>query len=698
MSVRLVVVMSGLFFLLGAGNASAGTIAFDPFFVGTGGYTNNAVFKDQGPTNATIVGFTGKWVGTTSLAESTTNTVDAPLVLESGGSCRFTGHADVTERTVYRDFTEVPCSHGDTNYWSVIISLNGQDSNDDAYVTWRNVASGFMCIDLGIKNGRLVAGLRTGDSRAVSLDLGSYISGKAYHLVARAIISRGNPLDPATEDTTAWVNPTYSDIRSGNNAVVHHINTSFISPTYDHDRVEISTLEIGSRVAYFDEILYTTDIDDLNLSIQKLQSATFDPMPRPDAGGSYDHKITHDFDLDSITLEAGRYTDLEGPTNAWVTGNAVNGTEPANGETVTADEALTGLHVNAAGNITTAEVAFATTVTSDFPGGFFVIESNGDDEGIVVRPLDADGNPIDDWSLTLSGSAPWSGNLTGEENITALDVRFNTGNAKINGLAFTLGDFTGGNGVLTNVKGLQFVDSSSTFDPIMVGIYSGSAAEPLVSGSTSSPMTAATFNRSFPDNPITNDFAITGISTASRDWNSVEGTATANIHVYSDSLIVYPINGIAPANKDAALEGPAVNGVLNTGYYVEFMFANPVEDLNDRIFIIDDITFDNNRNYIKVRPLDADRFPISTHSLELGPGDWGSSLTPYTITYNAWGGSNTGRSIAGVTFGISDFAGGTAPVENVWGIRVESSYFDREKIDMMMVGRTKAGGTLILIH
>jgi len=136
-----------------------------------------------------------------------------------------------------------------------------------------------------------------------------------------------------------------------------------------------------------------------------------------------------------------------------------------------------------------------------------------------------------------------------------------------------------------------------------------------------------------------------------------------------------------------------MNGVLATGYYLEFMFSSPVEDPSDRIFIIEDITFD--KDPITVRPLDANRFPISTHSIEIGSGDWGASLTPNTMTYNAFGGTQTGRSVGGVTFGISDFAGGTGTVNKVWGVRIEDP---DGTVDVMMVGRTRAAGTLILIN
>jgi len=162
------------------------------------------------------------------------------------------------------------------------------------------------------------------------------------------------------------------------------------------------------------------------------------------AGGVLNLKlITHDFAIDSITLANGRYADLEGPASAWVTDGYV--AKPANGQTVSANEALLGLGVNFAGNISTAEVAFATTVTNGFPGGFFMVEVNGDDYDFVIRPLDENRNPIGNWSLTVSSATPWSGNLTGDGKM-ALDVQYDIGAGKINGLAFTLGDFAGGTG------------------------------------------------------------------------------------------------------------------------------------------------------------------------------------------------------------------------------------------------------------
>lgn len=147
----------------------SGTISFDPFPLGAGAYTNNVDLILQGPTNSPVAGFTNSWIGGTTLAEASSAKPDAPCALESGGSCRFSGYNDTMKRTVYRDFIQRACSHGDTNYWSVIVSLDGQDGDDTAYVTWRDTAAGatYMAIDLGIKNGRLFARLR----EQIQLDL-----------------------------------------------------------------------------------------------------------------------------------------------------------------------------------------------------------------------------------------------------------------------------------------------------------------------------------------------------------------------------------------------------------------------------------------------------------------------------------------------------------------------------------------------
>ncbi|HNX34644.1 MAG TPA: hypothetical protein PKM57_08445 [Kiritimatiellia bacterium] len=673
--------------LLGASQGQCGAIAFDPFPIGAGAYTNNVDLNVQGPTNTPVAGFTNVWIGATSLAESSTTPADAPCALESGGSCRFAGNADTMMRTVYRDFIQRPCAHGDTNYWSVIVSLDGQDADDTAYVTWRDTAAGatYMALNLGIKNGRLFARLR----EQVLLDLGSYIPGKAYHLVARAVISGGDPADKAYEGTTVWVNPTRSDILHDHRVAARYTTISFISPGYDHDRAEISTQNIGGRTAFFDELLYTADIDDLKLSLQKIQSATFTPMPRPDDSGMHIHMITHDFGLDSITLADGRHPDIEGPTNAWATCSYVN--KPANGRTVSAAEALSGLGVNFAGNIATAEVIFATAVTNGFPGGFFLVEINGDDYDFVITPLDENRAPIGNWSLTIAGNTPWGTNLTGEGK-SALDIQYDVGPGKINGMAFTLDDFTGGSGVLTGVKGLRFVDPSPSFDLDVVGIYH-SPTQALAYGTAALPMTGATFSRTLDDNPITNDFQLTGISTALRAWDTVEGAVTANIHVTSETILVYPQNGNVPASPSAALRGLDMNGALNTGCHMEFMFATPIADPGDCIFVIDDITYDYNP--ITVRPLDQNRFPISTHSLRIKAGDWGGTLTANTITYQNWGGTSTGRRVGGVAFRLSDFAGGASPLERLWGIRIEDP---EGGVDLMMVGRRKASGTLFMLY
>ena len=688
MNGRKVTCVSVLIGVLVSAEVLGDIISFDPFPIGTGAYTNSAYILEQGPTNTPVIGFSVKWNGSTWLATSSSTKIDAPCAVESGGTLRFSGHNDTSKRTLTRVYSELPCSSGDTNYWSAIVWLDGRDGDDNAYVTWRETdIATYMAIDLGIMNGRLVCRLR----ESHTLDLGVYTPGKAYHIVARGIVSRGDPRDASYEDTTVWVNPTQGDLLHDNNVAAHYNQISYVSPGYDHDRLEVTSQYIGGRVAYFDELLHCTDVDDINLSIQKIQSATFDPMPRPDDSGTYNHVITHDFDLTSITLGHGRYTDLEGPTNALVEAGYISWPQLGEAIAVT-NESLVGLHVTFAGNISTAAVTFASTVTNGFSGGFFLLEVNGDDANIEIRPLDANGNRIGNWSLPINSSSQWSANLTGEGDVARPVRFFGVSDGKLCGLAFTLDDFTGGSGVLTDVKGLQLIDTSPTFDPMIVGIYNGPTEE-LTSGSTAAPMTAATFNRPLTDNPITNDFEISGISTADRDWNTVIGTATGNIHVPSDSILVYPLNGSAPANQEAAMEGLAVNGTLNTGHYMEYMFASPVEDATDRIFMIDDVTFD--KNAVVVRPLDADRFPISTHSLTIGAADWGDALTPNSITYNNWGGTQSGRQIGGTTFGINDFAGGTGSVNSVWGIRIEdvSGY-----IDLMLVGRTKASGTLIMIH
>ena len=690
--------MLGLIALLGAGRVSGGIISFDPFYVGAGGYTNDVVMQNQGPVGSPIVGFTGKWESNTSLIKTSTTTIDASSVLESGGTIRIPGWGDTYTRTAYRSFTAQSCSGGDTNYWSVVISYDGQDSNDDVYATWRCTANSQMALNLGIINGRLAARLR----ESTTLDLGSYTPGQAYHLVVQAVIGSGAGL----EDTTVWVNPTRNDIMNGVNAVTNYANISFISPGVEHNRAEVTTSELDyGKTVFLDEILYTTDAADIKFQLtQEMRGAEFDPALKACIAGPYEHNNTNAMELKSITLPSGRYTNLEGPVYAVTAGTSYYRT-PGTAFVANRAGALKGLNAGAVGVELGDDdrVMFDSPVTNSSDSGFFIIDMDWGDT-CVICPLDASTNKIAGWALHINNSE------FGAELATLRSVMYSGGGSTqmgdyraFTGVSFTRNDFTNGSpDVLTDdVHGLS-IDGyvgGTRLDVSVVGIYRGPTVA-RVQGSASK-MTGATFDK-IVDNPMTNDFAVTGVSSVDTPViYGISGAQTVYQHgpLYDSANIIYPAGGVSPGSGYAgatnSMAGLDVNGT--SGAYIinsEFMFDKPLRNDKDGFFVIEL----QGNDTITILPLDSDRTPISTYSIEVAASDWGGDLANIEWTGHSY---FIGKefTIAGIMMTLSDFAGGTGELAGkVHGIRIEDP---NGGLDVQVVGSfigTPIQGTVILVR
>lgn len=123
-------------------------------------------------------------------------------------------------------------------------------------------------------------------------------------------------------------------------------------------------------------------------------------------------------------------------------------------------------------------------------------------------------------------------------------------------------------------------------------------------------------------------------------------------------------------------------------YATEYMFDTPVRKPEEGFFFIES----NGDDYQLVRPLNADRTPISTYSVRVDQNMMGD-LGIWRIYYGAPG-ENKPR---GVMIRLSDFAGGTEPLGEVYGVRIEDV---DGNTDPMVVGQFfgPPDGTMILIQ
>ena len=159
-------------------------------------------------------------------------------------------------------------------------------------------------------------------------------------------------------------------------------------------------------------------------------------------------------------------TDLN--RNLW--GNA--------GSEINGAASLTGLDVgHGAANINIANIFFGQTITGNPGDGndLFIVDVGSQDNVTTVRPIDALGNVIGDFSLTLL-AASWiplpttTANFDAKINQTAgSPPNSGTGlnNLFVRILAFDLEDFSG-TGSLTGLAGIQ-IDGDRTLDPMVIG-------------------------------------------------------------------------------------------------------------------------------------------------------------------------------------------------------------------------------------
>ena len=175
--------------------------------------------------------------------------------------------------------------------------------------------------------------------------------------------------------------------------------------------------------------------------------------------------------LTGIVVNGVTYTDLTGAVAADTTGGAQGALFGAlnEGSPASSNDALSGLSVTT-GRTNTEQSDFtrASVVNDGDATGIFFGEINisgqaGD--AVTVIPLDATGQPIDTWSLS----------------ITAADYGDQIGITQTPGLpnistrltSFTLADFTGGTGTLTGVAGIRLLDDVGgvDFDPSVLGTF-----------------------------------------------------------------------------------------------------------------------------------------------------------------------------------------------------------------------------------
>jgi len=108
-----------------------------------------------------------------------------------------------------------------------------------------------------------------------------------------------------------------------------------------------------------------------------------------------------------------------------------------------------------------ADFSLNTTVNDGDGQVFYLVEHLGNDDGILIEPLDG-GGVIAGWSLTLNSSDYAAITTTAEYD-------WNDEGNPLAGTTFTLADFTGGTGTLTGVTGLR-IDGNNAFDLAQLGV------------------------------------------------------------------------------------------------------------------------------------------------------------------------------------------------------------------------------------
>ena len=439
---------------------------------------------------------------------------------------------------------------------------------------------------------------------------------------------------------------------------------------------------------------YTASIDP-----RPVVRAEYDPAPTPYRDSALTGTYQHDYTLQAISIDGSRYTDLEGPTNVILTGGGrlwpIGGTQPSSKE-----DAVLGLNGASCNNASVGDYIFETTVTNGFDGGFFIFEFGGNDDVRVV-PLDANGDLIPGYGLYLDDNLDFNQRLLNQNNIV---WRYTTGgtsayNTHLYAASFRLATFTNGVGesLTGDVKGVRLIDDigGATFDTIMVGVYQGPSESP-VCGSPS-PVTEVTFTPPLETNTnrYSNDVSVAKVECADSTSYSVRSPDMVSVFAHINGDTYFPINGVDPGEKTIgytnALLDLNINGVVNT-YFTEYMFDKPVKNLDEGFFIIE---LGGNDFSVWVRPLGADRYPISTYSVLLEPPVWGAvGDGNFIMDYN---GGVTVWAMKGVMMELADFAGGTGDLGSVYGIRIEHFAHD---FDPAVVGQwfRPLKGTVLLVY
>ena len=163
------------------------------------------------------------------------------------------------------------------------------------------------------------------------------------------------------------------------------------------------------------------------------------------------------------------------------------------GSEVDGADSLVGLDVSTgAVNINVANFFFGVVLLdAGAPGSgndIFIVDVQTT-AGATVRPIDANGNLIGDFTLTLTSSdfgtvpdatAQLNWKLNGSHS-SALNIGSPGNNIPINGVGFDLSDFSG-TGTLTGVAGVQ-VSGGGALDPAVIGFNSeGVIPEPASLG------------------------------------------------------------------------------------------------------------------------------------------------------------------------------------------------------------------------
>ena len=369
----------------------------------------------------------------------------------------------------------------------------------------------------------------------------------------------------------------------------------------------------------------------------------------------------------------------------------IDGTPPD-----TALDAALGLNGWISVNPGTCYWYFDATVTNGFDGGFFFINDNSDDS-VKFEPLDANGNLIEGgYSVTVDKTRDlwrvpesfmgiqWKYYAVTDTNPSA-NSNWNT---SPRGAAFTLDCFTNGSGesLTDDVHGLQLSYAYLNADVVMVGIYKGPTVPPKVG--IASPIKTATFTPPLIGSTLySNDAAVASVqSDYSASWG-VKGPSDVAVIRSNSGGVFYPLNGTSPGGYIDALDGLDMDGATQM-YATEYMFDEPVKKLDEGFFIIES----NGEDLFLVRPLAADRTPISTYSVrtdQIMMGDLGV----WSIYYNF----PATTSPRGTMIRLSDFAGGTVPLGDVYGIRIEDP---DGGLDPMVVGQWfgMPDGTMIIIQ